>query len=109
MAAQVIHIHPQAPAKPDPGQACNGCGVCCSWQPCPMGVLVSGHRQGACKALRWDEGLHLYRCGMLEGPAAGWPAALRPLEAGWRALARRWIAAGQGCDCSLETSPAAEA
>ena len=54
MAHPVIYLQPEAPPKPALGAACNGCGVCCAWQPCPLGVLVSGRRQGACRALWWS-------------------------------------------------------
>lgn len=87
---RVIEIHPDAPPKPAEGAACNGCGVCCLAEPCPLGVLISRRRHGACSALRWDGARYL--CGVL----AARPQGL----AGW--LVRRWIAAGQGCDCSLE-------
>ena len=102
MATTLIYLHPAAPAKPAVGAACNGCGLCCAWQPCPLGMLVSGRRQGACDALRWDEGARRYHCALVSGPSDLWPrlpAALgRPLQA----LARRWIAAGAGCDCDAE-------
>lgn len=110
---QIILIHPEAPAKPVPGAPCNGCGVCCLMAPCPLGMLLSGRRQGACVALRWqDEGRH-YRCGAIIAPVAvlqgALPAFLQrltpwlaPLLAG---LAKRWIAAGQGCDSTVEPMP----
>lgn len=106
--AQVIHIEPQAPTKPAWGQPCNGCGVCCLARPCPLGMLLSRRRHGACAALRWQA--PMYRCGALTEPdavlAQALPAALRwlraPLQWLLRQLARRWIAAGWGCDCSLE-------
>ena len=106
MAHTVIHLHALAPAKPEAGAACNGCGVCCAWQPCPLGVLVSGRRQGACDALRWSDSAQRYHCAMVSDALAVWPrlpAALgRPLQT----LARRWIAAGAGCDCDAEVGPA---
>lgn len=87
---QIIRIHPDAPPQPQPGQACNGCGVCCLAEPCPAGMVVSRRRTGACAALRWEEGARRYVCGLLMGR--------RP----WVArLMRRWIAAGQGCDATL--------
>ena len=62
---QVIHIHPAAPRKPVVGAPCNGCGVCCLAEPCPVGVLVSRRLKGACKALVWSEQAGRYHCGLL--------------------------------------------
>jgi hypothetical protein len=86
---QIIHVHADAPLKPAIGAACNGCGVCCLAEPCPLGMLLSARRRGACRMLRWDDSTRRYRCGAL---GSGW----------WRSLARRWISAGSGCDCALE-------
>jgi hypothetical protein len=103
---RVIHLHAAAPPKPPPGQACNGCGVCCTAAPCPLGMLLSRRRTGACVALQWQDGARQYRCGLLADPRRWLPA----LPAAWaRGLARRWIAAGQGCDSDLQASPAAVA
>lgn len=107
---QIIHIQPEAPPKPAPGQPCNGCGVCCLVEPCPLGRLLSRRRRGACAALRWDAGIGRYRCGAMTQTQDVLQAAL-PTGLGWslpfwvpvlRRLAGRWIAADQGCDCSLE-------
>lgn len=103
MPHQVIHIHPAAPIQPAEGTPCNGCGVCCLAEPCPLGRLISRRRHGACDALRWDETQSLYRCGAISdadsvlGPRWAWAAPLL------RKLARRWIAAGVGCDASLQS------
>ncbi|MDT0138632.1 hypothetical protein [Acidovorax sp. PRC11] len=112
------------------GQPCNGCGLCCLAEPCPLGMLVSRRRHGACVALRWLPGADRaggatadgagegseapeaagvarpaagpqagrYVCGMVADPAGvtGWRN--RWLLRGLARLARRWIAAGQGCD-----------
>jgi MinD superfamily P-loop ATPase len=93
MAAQVILLHPTAPAKPPLGAACNGCGVCCLAEPCPIGMLLSRRRSGACARLRWDG--QRYRCGALDG-ASRWR----------RRLVARWIGAGRGCDSSAQVQPA---
>ena len=82
-----IPILAVAPAKPALGAACNGCGVCCLAEPCPLGMLASAKLRGRCEALRWDAQATRYRCGLI-GPGTGWRAR----------LARRWIAAGIGCD-----------
>lgn len=68
-----------------------------------MGRLLSGRRQGACKALVWTAAAGRYHCGLLAEPRRWlpWlPAALT------RRLAQRWIAAGQGCDCDYAATPA---
>ncbi|MBN8475477.1 hypothetical protein [Sulfuritalea sp.] len=97
-----IAIHAAAPAKPAPGAACNGCGVCCCAVPCPVSRVLLGHRQGACPALTWREGDQRYVCGMITRPAD----FLRWLPARWEAAAgrrsARWVAAGSGCDSDIE-------
>lgn len=89
---RVIHIHADAPAKPAVGEPCNGCGVCCLAEPCPLGALLSRRLKGACVALQWDGAR--YVCGALTAQ----PSGVR----GW--LVRRWISSGSGCDCSLEVA-----
>lgn len=102
---QIIHIHPEAPPKPAQGAPCNGCGVCCLAEPCPVGVIVSRRRHGACAALVWSDEAGCYRCGLLGVAVAAdqawwrrWPKAL------WLRWARRMISAGSGCDASLEVA-----
>ena len=91
-----IEIHPDAPPKPALGDSCNGCGVCCLAEPCPLGAVLSRRLKGPCVALRWDGGR--YVCGALTAQSSG----VLGNFGGW--LVRRWIAAGAGCDCSLEVS-----
>ena len=108
-----IHIHPHAPAKAPVGAVCNGCGVCCLYAPCPLGIVLSRRRSGACSALRWDDSLVQYRCGAIVAPkdvlTQALPIGLQilatPLARVLRRLALRWIAAGIGCDSSLEVQP----
>ena len=102
---QIIHIQPAAPPKPALGAPCNGCGVCCLAEPCPLGMLLSRRRRGACVALRWSAEATRYECGALSQPEETLGRLGR-----WRmtrSWVMRWIAAGQGCDASLEvnTSP----
>jgi hypothetical protein len=106
MRTPVIYLQPEAAPKPAAGAPCNGCGVCCTWKPCPLGVLASRRRHGACTALHWEADARQYRCGMLTAPERIWPwlpAVARPLL---QRLARRWIAAGAGCDCEAEATAA---
>ena len=104
MPHQLIHIHPDAPSKPAQGDSCNGCGVCCLAEPCPLGRVISRRRHGACDALRWDEAGRRYRCGAISDAAAvlgsRWAWAAPWLQR----LARRWISAGTGCDASLQVA-----
>jgi hypothetical protein len=117
---EVILIHPEAPAKPPLGAPCNGCGVCCLAEPCPVGVLVSRRRTGACTALRWSNSEGRYHCGLMiwGNPASvsaanDWPdgkkvgfaphrAAHALFASLWHRWVRRIISAGSGCDASLE-------
>ena len=106
MIARVIAIEPAAPHKPALGQPCNGCGVCCLAEPCPVGMLVSRRRQGPCVAVIWEAATSRYRCGLASRPLAalGWRFAPGWLLRVFARLARRWISAGSGCD---STAPAA--
>lgn len=112
---RTIAIEPLAPAKPPWGAPCNGCGICCLSEPCPVGMALSRRRQGVCVALRWDEGQTRYHCGALVQPGPVLrdvlPVMLRPLAGvlspvlGYLAL--RGIAVGTGCDCDLQVEPPA--
>lgn len=99
-----IELHRAAPPKPAVGATCNGCGVCCSIAPCPLSRGLLGHRVGACPALVWDEGGRRYVCGLAVAPADHLNWLPRRLSKPGMFLARRWIAAGAGCDCDAEVS-----
>jgi Fe-S-cluster-containing hydrogenase component 2 len=88
---QPTHIRRAAPAKPAWGEKCNGCGVCCLAEPCPLGLLASRRRRGACAAVEWDG--QRYRCGLL-----------RRTPRWARSAVARWIGAGRGCDSSAEVA-----
>nr|WP_101047214.1 hypothetical protein [Macromonas nakdongensis] len=97
---QIIHIQPAAPPKPALGAPCNGCGLCCLAEPCPLGMLLSRRRRGACVALRWSAPQGRYLCGAMADPADvlgrwGWWPPVR-----W--WVRRAISAGRGCDAALQ-------
>lgn len=96
---RVILLQPQAPPKPEPGQACNGCGLCCAAEPCPLGALVSRKLSGACAALEWQVEDARYRCGIVASPRRWLPWLPGALT---RRLALRWIAAAAGCDSHLQ-------
>jgi hypothetical protein len=98
-----IAIHAAAPPKPAPGMPCNGCGVCCATRPCPLSRLLLGHRRGACPALQWRKSDSRYVCGMVTGPAHCIDWLPKSLEAFAARRCARWIAAGRGCDSTIET------
>lgn len=106
---QVIYLHVDAPPKPAEGQPCNGCGICCASEPCPLGILASVRSRDRCTALEWDEAEARYRCGLVSHPERHLPAALRPGAPIVSRLARRYISAGSGCDCSGVVSNGIEA
>lgn len=111
-APRIILVEPEAPPKPPAGAPCNGCGVCCLIEPCPLGVLISKRRRGTCEALQWQAETAQYRCGAIIAPRAMLAQQLPVALAGLRAplawvlqrAARRWVAAGSGCDCEVDTS-----
>jgi hypothetical protein len=95
----VIYLQALAPAKPPTGTRCNGCGVCCATQPCPLGMWLSRRTHGACVALQWAPERQRYLCGAVSQPAK-WLPWLPP--AWGERLARRWISAGVACDADLQ-------
>ena len=78
---------------------CNGCGLCCSVAPCPLGMWLSKKRLGTCVALSWDDNLGRYHCGVVMAPKRWLPWLPEPVARRW---AKRWIAAASGCDSDLQ-------
>jgi hypothetical protein len=105
--SRVIYLHAAAPPKPAWGEPCNGCGVCCATEPCPIGALISKRRQGACVVLRWSDAGQHYRCALVADARSLWPWLPRWADALATRLARRWISAASGCDATLEVQASA--
>jgi hypothetical protein len=99
---QVIELHPLAPAKPEYGVGCNGCGVCCAAEPCPVAYIFLFQFKGRCRALLWRDEASRYVCGMVACPDIY--VGLFPER--WRERIGKFIAsriaAGAGCDFSAE-------
>jgi len=95
---QTLLLHADAPPKPAEGAPCNGCGICCAAERCPVACLFLPRREGACAALEWDAEQRRYRCGMVVHTAD----YVRWLPRRWQGRAGKWfasrIAAGKGCD-----------
>jgi hypothetical protein len=96
--------------KPKFGEACNGCGYCCTAQPCMLAQEFLHCTTGPCVALETQDGKTL--CGLVRNPLAYLFQAAHPeadvatldaapeIEAGAQ-LSVRFAAAlgiGQGCD-----------
>lgn len=96
--------------KPKLGEACNGCGHCCTAQPCLLAQEFLGCMQGPCVALESRDGKNT--CGLVRNPLgylfkAGNPATQGPslqeppsIEASHR-LSTEFAGAlglGMGCD-----------
>ena len=97
---QIIHLHPNAPAKPAEGQPCNGCGVCCALETCPVARLRFMKTVGPCPALEWSPDETRYHCGLLTRPLHYINWLPKSAEGMARRLMIRWIASGIGCDCN---------
>ncbi len=99
---RLIWLHVEAPAKPLTGQACNGCGVCCAAEPCPVARVFLWLWRGACRALIWVDAEQHYRCGMLLQPSSYLFILPASWQTGFSRLVARWIAAGTVCDSDAE-------
>ena len=105
---QVIWLRREAPLKPEAGTPCNGCGVCCAAEPCPVAQFWLWQRSGACRALEWDEQQQRYWCGMVRRPAYYLRWLPQRFEAWFAGRVRRRIAADSACDSPTVTAAVTE-
>lgn len=106
-------------AKPNFGQACNGCGYCCEVQPCELAQKFLQCTVGPCVGLEMQDGRTF--CGLVRNPLAylfkaAHPSANAPLlgpapalEQGYR-LSVGFASAlglGKGCDADDDEESAA--
>lgn len=100
-----IELAAAAPDKPDEGEPCNGCGLCCLLTTCPLARLRFCQIKGPCPALIWQEQGHeadptpRYVCGFLTQPKRFFPLPWIS-ETRLSLWLKHAIAAGIGCDCS---------
>jgi len=99
---RLIWLQPEAATKPQLGQACNGCGVCCASEPCPVAGVFLWQFRGACKALVWLADKQQYRCGLLLEPSNYLVILPRFAQRPFRFLVARWIAADTACDSDAQ-------
>jgi hypothetical protein len=95
---QTITHHVGAPDKPRIGLACNGCGICCLAETCPLGRVVFLQRSGPCPALIWEGEAKRYWCGMILKPEAYISILPGAITRKLSPLFARWVAADIACD-----------
>jgi hypothetical protein len=99
---KIVWLHAEAPQKPPLGAPCNGCGVCCAGEPCPVALVFLRQWRGSCRALQWHGGAKRYRCGMAQHPEHYLRWLPKWSHRAMRRLVLRWIAAETACDAKNE-------
>jgi hypothetical protein len=99
---QTIEIHKDAPTKPKLGTPCNGCGVCCAAEPCPVSLALLWPHTTPCKALVWREADKRYLCGMVSEPSHFVKWLPKRFNQTASKIFKRWIAADTLCDADVE-------
>ena len=79
------------PTKPRYGAPCNGCGVCCQQELCPLGTTAFGAVPAPCPALHWVQGRFWCGLALMEYEARRQDMTIVPRLADALRL-------GQGCD-----------
>jgi hypothetical protein len=88
--------------KPPHGAPCNGCGLCCQQELCPLGSFVFDRSAGPCPALT-PQAEGRFACGLVVSPST-W-APVRTALAGVKTMSEAalyLIGSGVGCDAKLE-------
>ena len=99
---QIIELHPLAPRKPEFGASCNGCGVCCAAEPCPVAYLFLFQFKGRCRALLWQNDMERYVCGMVVCPDQYVRLVPKRFRGFMGNIFATRIAADMGCDFDAE-------
>jgi hypothetical protein len=93
--AMVVAAGP--PKKPHEGAVCNGCGLCCAVQLCPLAIEFIPDAAAPCPAMEFAEGR--FWCGLARRPSRylDTPASGDRLIRGMVFTA---LSIGEGCDAS---------
>lgn len=98
MVEGTIAMPPTVIAKPQRGQPCNGCGLCCALEPCGLALeFIDPQAQAPCPALERHDGR--YVCGLIRQPSRYMP----DLPNDWAdkhlgSMFAEALGAGKGCD-----------
>lgn len=89
------------PHKPNFGQPCNGCGVCCVITPCSLALakVEGAEPKKKCPALEKMAGY--YQCGLMANPKKYAPKNEYEEDI-MQMAAKLLIGSGNGCDCTLK-------
>jgi hypothetical protein len=82
--------------KPEDGEPCVRCGLCCVHRPCWIGRMLFEQEEGECPALHWSA--QGSSCGLMDSPQMFMPVQVAIKGAGRvREAAKLLIGAGVGC------------
>lgn len=98
-----LQVRTEAPAKPNLGENCNGCGLCCIYTTCSIAKLLLWKFTGTCSALQWNAQNQRYECGLLTNSQdyifKRFPQIFH--EKFLKIFIKNSIKAGSGCDCEI--------
>ena len=86
------------PEKPAYGSPCNGCGMCCIAEQCPISQMLFGEHD-LCPALTRMG--NVYACGLLCDTARYAVPVSDKVDSALRAAIAYLLGAGRGCDARL--------
>lgn len=89
------NVEDRGPEKPKFGATCNGCGVCCMVQLCPLATVhLPPQATAPCPMLHFHDGR--FWCGLFEATEADWQFVIGAL-----------IGVEMGCESTMPTGETA--